>query len=395
MRVSPLPLPDGPDVLGALDALVAAIDGSGPPVAPYAASAAPPRLPVLRAGDVPAGLALVVTTSGTTAAPKRVLLTGDNLLTSAGAAHEVLGGPGAWLLAVPGHHVAGIQVLLRAAMGTGEPTVLDLRGGFTAAGFVAAAERMPPTGYPTYVSLVPTQVSRLLADPAGRETLASFDAVLCGGATTPGGLIEQAAAHGVRLVTTFGTTETSGGCVYDGMPLPVSHVHIDNDRHVVLGGDTVAAGYLTPHGVSEDGFYTDADGVRWFRTEDLGSFDADGRLAVHARADDLINSGGVKIAPGPVEDALVRFLPGVRDAVVVGVPDDEWGEVVAAAVTLLPRASRVPSAADARTALRGVVPDAALPRLLSVVDTLPQRGPGKPDRIAIAAWFAGPANGRS
>jgi len=344
-------------------------------------------LPALRAAQVPPELALVVSTSGSAGTPKRVLLTRDNLLASADGAHERLLGPGAWLLAVPPHHIAGIQVLLRASLGTGEPTVMDLSGGFTAAGFVAAAERMPSTGYPSYVSLVPTQVSRLLLDPAGRDTLAAFDAVLCGGATTPPGLVAQAREHDIRLVLTFGTTETSGGCVYDGMPLPLSHVHIDNDRHVTLGGATVGHGYLTRTGVSEDGFYTDADGVRWFRTEDLGSLDDTGRLVVHARADDLINSGGIKIAPGPVEDALVRYLPGVRDAVVVGVPDDEWGEVVAAAVTLVPRATRAPSAQDARAALRGVVPDVALPKLLAVVDALPLRGPGKPDRVAIAGWF--------
>ena len=111
------------------------------------------------------------------------------------------------------------------------------------------------------------------------------------------------------------------------------------------------------------------------------------------RADEIINTGGVKVAPGPVEDALVRYLPGVRDAVVVGVPDPTWGQVVAAAVTLLPsagsaRSAGVPTVEDARAALRGILPDAALPRLLQVVDAFPAKGPGKPDRAAISASFA-------
>jgi len=392
MRVNTLPLQPGPAVLAAVPALMAALDGSGPPLAPYAAGSTPPSLPAIDAAELPDGLALIASTSGSTGVPKRVLLTADNLLSSAGAAHEVLGGPGDWLLAVPPHHIAGLAVIIRAALASGEPTVMDSSGGFTPASFAAAAASMPGTGDPTYVSLVPTQVTRLLADPLGRETLAAFDAVLCGGAMAPAGMRETAAEHGIRLITTFGTTETSGGCVYDGMPLPVSHVHIDNDRHVTLGGATIAHGYLTPTGVSEDGFYTDADGVRWFRTEDLGAFDDVGRLLVTARADELINSGGVKVAPGPVEDALMRFLPGVRDAVVVGVPDPEWGEVVAAAVTVLPRTDPPPTLADARALLRGVVPDAALPRLLQVVERLPLKGPGKPDRLTIAAWFASGAS---
>jgi O-succinylbenzoic acid--CoA ligase len=171
----------------------------------------------------------------------------------------------------------------------------------------------------------------------------------------------------------------------------VSEVHIDNDRHVVLGGATVAAGYLGDPAMTADHFTDDADGVRWFRAEDLGFLDDDGRLHVTGRADEIINTGGTKVAPGPVEDALVRYVPGVRDAVVVGVPDPVWGQVVAAAVTLLPsrRAAgpAIPTVADARAALRGIVPDAALPRLLRVVEAFPTKGPGKPDRAAISASF--------
>ena len=399
MRLQPIALPSGPALLAAVGPLTAALDGAGPALLPYAAGSPPPALPGAdMAADLPEGLALVVLTSGSTGIPKRTMLTADNLLASAGAAHDVLSGPGSWLLALPAHHIAGLSVIIRAALGSaGEPAVMDLSRGFTVEGFVAAAHAMPDTPDPTYVSLVPTQVARLLADPAGVDTLAAFDAVLCGAAAIPAGLRTEARTLGIHLVTTFGMTETCGGCVYDGMPLPVSEVHIDNDRHVVLGGATVAAGYLGDPAMTADHFTVDADGVRWFRAEDLGYLDDDGRLHVTGRADEIINTGGVKVAPGPVEDALVRYLPGVSDAVVVGVPDPTWGQVVAAAIILGPQlrdrrpgergAAAVPTVADARAALRGILPDAALPRLLRVVDAFPVKGPGKPDRAAICASF--------
>jgi O-succinylbenzoic acid--CoA ligase len=383
----PVPIPLGPAVLDVLAPLAAALDGSGPPLAPYAASAPAPVLPPLRRDERPDGLALAVETSGSTGDPKRVLLTADALTSAAGATHEVLDGPGSWLLALPAHHIAGLQVLVRTVLGTGEPTAMDLTAGFTPEGFVRAALGMPSTPGPSYVSLVPTQVARLLEHPEGADMLAGFDAVLTGGSALAPALREQARVRGVRLVRTYGMTETCGGCVYDGMPLPLTEIHIDNDRHVVLGGAVVGHGYLGRPELTADHFQTDSDGVRWFRTDDLGLLDDDGRLHITGRADDLINTGGVKVAPGPVEDALVRYLPGIRDAVVVGVPDLEWGQVVAAVVTLVPGSEAAPTAALARTLLRGILPDESLPRLLRVVTAFPQRGPGKPDRVALAASF--------
>lgn len=382
-----LGLPTGPRVLDALGPLVGALTGSGPPLVPYAADDPPPVLPPTDGTPLPEDLALVVGTSGSSGDAKLVLLTADNLLASAGAAHEVLGGPGSWLLAIPAHHIGGLQVLIRAVLGTGEPTVLDLTGGFTPEAFARAARSMPATSGPAYVSLVPTQLTRLLHDPVAASVLSGFDAVLCGGASTSAAVRERARAEGVSLVLTYGMSETAGGCVYDGMPLPVAEVHIDNDRHVVLGGTTIGHGYLGLPGLTADRFQTDPDGVRWFRTDDLGRLDRRGRLHITGRADDLINTGGLKVAPGSVEDAMVRYLPGVRDAVVVGVPDAEWGQVVAAAVTLLPNAATRPTVQDARSVLRGILPDYALPRMLQVVEAFPVLGPGKPDRWTLSRAF--------
>ncbi|WP_295700045.1 o-succinylbenzoate--CoA ligase [Lapillicoccus sp.] len=359
--------------------------GGSAPVAPYAAEGPAPHL----ASDthLPDRLALVVGTSGSTGMAKRALLTVDNLVASATATHEVLGGVGSWLLAMPATHIAGIQVLVRSLVAGTTPEFLDIEDGFTAGGFVDAtgALRQRAPGR-CYTALVPTQMTRLLDDPAGVAALAAYDGVLVGGAATPETVLAAARAAGICLVRTYGMSETAGGCVYDGSPLPVSQVHIDNDHHVVLGGATVAHGYLGQPGLTADVFTVDADGTRWFRTDDLGEFGEDGLLRITGRADDFINTGGLKVAPGAVEDAIVRYVPGVRDAVVVGSSHPVWGEAVSAALTLQ-HGAPVLTLPEVRECLRGLLPDHALPRRVLIVDGIPQRGPGKPDRRALVAAF--------
>jgi O-succinylbenzoic acid--CoA ligase len=379
----PLGIPSGPDVLTILPVLEAALTGRSP-LLPYAAESAAPVVPPHNPADLPDDLALAIGTSGSTGRPKRALLTASALTQSATATHHVLGGSGAWLLAMPAHHIAGLQVLVRSLVAGTDPAVLDLRDGFTAGAFVEASARVGPTGAARrrYTAIVPTQLGRLLDDEAGVEALRGFDGVLVGGAATPAIMVERARAAGVTLSLTYGMSETAGGCVYDGSPLPVSRVHIDNDRHVVLGGETIAHGYLAEPGLSADAFNTDPDGVRWFRTDDLGHFDDGGLLVIDGRADDVINSGGVKINPGVVEDAMSRHLSEVLDVVVVGLPDPTWGERVCAVVTLADPTGQL-TTADVRSRLRGILPDSALPLQVTVLPAIPHRGPGKPDRTAI------------
>lgn len=381
----PLPIPAGPQVLDVLPDLEAALAGRSP-VLPYAAGEPEPTVPHHDPAALPEGLAVAVGTSGSTGRPKRALLTAEALDRSAWATHRVLGGSGAWLLAMPAHHIAGLQVLLRSLASGTTPTVLDLRGGFTVDAFAEAASRVAttPAARARYTALVPTQLGRLLDDPAGVAALRRFDGVLVGGAATPAAMVERARSLDVALSLTYGMSETAGGCVYDGLPLPVSRVHVDNDRHVVLGGDTVAHGYLGEPDLTADAFSTDPDGVRWFRTDDLGHFDEDGLLVVDGRADDVINTGGLKINPGVVEDAMSRHVEDVADVVVLGVPDATWGESVCAAVTLADP-SRPVTTAQVRQRLRGILPDAALPQRVLVLPAIPLRGPGKPDRAAIRA----------
>jgi O-succinylbenzoic acid--CoA ligase len=377
----PLAITAGPAAGDAAQLLRRALEGELA-VLPYAAGGQPPEVP---AGAVPDdGTALVVGTSGSTGAPKLAMLPASALSASAAATHDRLGGPGAWLLAMPPHHIAGVQVLLRCIDAGTEPGFVDLTAGFTPDAFRAAATAFG--GDRRYTALVPTQLLRLLDDGPATRALADFDAVLVGGAATPPDLLARAHAAGVNAVTTYGMSETSGGCVYSGAPLSCTTIRADDTGRIHLGGDTLATGYLGRPDLTAAAFTTDPTGHRWFRTDDLGHVGADGRWHVDGRIDDLITTGGLKVAPRLVEEALTT-LPDVAEAVVVGTDDPEWGQAVSAAVVLSP-GSAAPAVTDLRALLRGILPDHALPRRLLVLPAIPARGPGKPDRAAVAALFA-------
>jgi O-succinylbenzoic acid--CoA ligase len=378
----PLEVPPGIAVLDVLPALREALDG-GPALVPYAASAHPPAVPDEPA-DLPTGLGLVVGTSGSTGAPKLAMLTRAALTASATATHERLGGPGQWLLPMPAHHIAGLQVLVRSVVADTEPVAMDLTGGFTPAAFAIGAGHL--TGPRRYTSLVPTQLVRLLSDPAGTAALRTFDAVLLGGAAAARALLARAAEAGVNVTTTYGMSETAGGCVYDGRPLACTIVRADADGRLHLGGATLAEGYLGRPDLTAAAFSTDVDGLRWFATDDVGHQGEDGRWHVDGRIDDLVNTGGLKVAPRLVEEAISARLPEVAECAVVGVRDPEWGEAVAAALVLADGA-RPLGVAEVRAALRDALPSHALPRRVAVLDALPLRGPGKPDRGALRAML--------
>jgi O-succinylbenzoic acid--CoA ligase len=285
---------------------------------------------------------------------------------------------------MPPHHVAGVQVLLRSLAAGTTPVLADVADGFTVEAFRRATGTM--TGGRRYTAVVPTQLRRLLDEPAGASALASYDAVLVGGAATDPRLLHRARDAGVVAVTTYGMSETCGGCVYDGQPLAGALVRVDDTGRLHLGGATVGTGYLGRPDLTATAFSTAADGTRWFRTDDVGHRDATGRWHVDGRLDDLVVTGGVKVAPRVVEEALTG-LDGIAEAVVVGTPDEEWGQVVSAALVLEPGTAS-PTREQVRDRLRDVLPAAALPRRVVVLPELPLRGPGKPDRDRIAARFA-------
>lgn len=331
--------------------------------------------------------AVVVATSGSTGEPKRVRLPASSIRASGEATAEVLGGHGQWLLALPTHHVAGLQVLARSALAGTEPSVLDPDTSFTPESLTAGIARLDRDGR-RYASLVPTQLRRALDSPAATEALASLDAILVGGAAADQDLLADARAAGVTVVTTYGMSETCGGCVYDGVPLLGVQVRTEGER-ILLGGPVLADGYVGAPELTASRFVTDADG-RWFVTDDRGVC-RDGRLVVLGRLDDVIVTGGHKVDPADVEAAL-RSIPTIEDALVVGIEDREWGHRVAALVTVavVPSDGRTSStaapqdsetrAAALREALRGRLPAHAVPRQLVVVDGIPLLRTGKPDR---------------
>ncbi len=386
MQLEPLAVPAGPDVLDVLPRLEEALAG-GRPVLPHSASAPPPLVSSRNPEGLPPDLAVVVGTSGSTGTPKRAMLGAAALVASARGTHDRLGGPGRWMLPLPAHHVAGLQVLVRSLVAGTRPVVMDQGGGFLPRAFAAATEALGPGG-PRYTAVVPTQLVRLLDDPAGTEALLRYDAVLAGGAALAPALRARAERTGVTVVTTYGMSESSGGCVYDGRPLDGTQVAFDADLRIHLGGSTIAHGYLARPDLTRQSFGTDEDGVRWFRTDDVGHLDEHSRLHVDARVDDLVNTGGLKVAPRLVEEAMAVHVPGVREVVVVGTPHPEWGEAVSALVVLEPGAL-VDSltVSQVRAHLRGILPDHALPRRVRTASGVPLAGPGKPDRRAVAALF--------
>jgi O-succinylbenzoic acid--CoA ligase len=333
---------------------------------------------------LPHDLALTIATSGSSGRPKLAMLTRAALRASADATHERLGGQGQWMLAMPAHHVAGIQVLVRSLVAGTTPVAMDLAGGFTTAAFARATGEIAP-GATAYTALVPTQLVRLLSSPDGRQALTRYAAVLVGGAAAPSSLLAEARDAGVRLATTYGMSETAGGCVYDGQALDVSFVQLEEDGRIRLGGATLAQGYLGEPALTAAAFSEDMSGTAWFRTDDVGHLDDRGALVVDGRIDDLINTGGLKVAPRLVEEALA-LLDAVTEAVVVGSPDPEWGQVVSAAIVVTP-GSPPPTLEDVRDRLRGILPDHALPRRLAILSDLPLRGPGKHDRAAVRRLF--------
>ncbi|MBF4623142.1 AMP-binding protein [Clavibacter sp. VKM Ac-2872] len=363
---------DGPALLARpLDAPVA--DGDPPPPA-----------------EVERRVALVVETSGTTSRPKRVALSSDALLASAAASQAALGAPGQWILALPTHYIAGLQVLVRSIAAGSTPAVLA-PGSFDPRAFAEIAASMDAR-VARYTSLVPTQLHRLVEAAEGgdggdaarrvRDAVRRLDAILVGGQATPPHLVDRAAALGWRVVRTYGSSETAGGCVYDGVPVATAEVAVV-DGQVELAGPMLAEGYLGDPGAT-DAAFGEHDGRRWYRTGDGGEL-VDGVLRITGRLDDVVISGGEKLRLAAVEEAvrsLVAWGPHLGEAVAVPGEHPGWGQrpVVFAPGTVDPElAERVRRELAARL---GRVAGSAVVRGVDALPTLPS---GKPDRRALRA----------
>lgn len=386
----------------------------------------------------PESLALVVGTSGSTGSPKQTALSVRALRASARATESffadcpspgsakqrrvVFEDPAQWLLALPAHYVAGAQVLARSVLAGTTPVVAaSVTDGvsFTPEVFLNAAERLSCAR--RFVSLVPTQVHKLLeaaeASPAlGSEiydVLGQFTGILLGGAPASASLLAAARELGLNVVTTYGSAETAGGCVYSGVALPGVRLRVvaedagladspvvagaEAAGRIWLGGEHLASGYLGDSARTASHFFVDVHGCRWYRTDDYGSLtppapntSEDGgalALSVLGRSDDVIITGGVKVSSHAVA-AVLESHPAVREAAVAGVPDARWGAAVIAAVTLrnLPEhygADAAETAGQLQQLCGAQLGAAGVPKVVRIVPDFPAASTGKPDRLAI------------
>ena len=380
-------------------------------------------------------IALVVGTSGSTGTPKRTALTARALAASAVATERFFGSnsdaASQWLLALPAHYIAGAQVLARSVLAGTAPVIARSviePVHFSPEVFLQAVEHMSSAR--RFISLVPTQLHKLLesadADPhlgaEIHEALGSFTGILLGGAPASTDLLAAATALGLNTVTTYGSAETAGGCVYSGSVLPGVRVELVPEEgmpavpdtggepaqvgRIWISGAHLASGYIGDAARTAEHFFSAADGTRWYRTDDYGLLSpaaapdsnkncSEQRLQVLGRSDDVLISGGVKISARAVATVLEEH-PAVREACVVGLPDARWGTAIAAAVTLVSSAL-APSAAGngmspalteelctllrARCAEKLGAP--AAPKQLSILPDFPLTSTGKPDRAEI------------
>lgn len=317
---------------------------------------------------------LTVLTSGSRGEPKEVALSASAVKASAHSAATRLGGAGQWVLALPVRYVAGMQTVVRSLLASARPVVLSDHGDLSSAVSALTHERR-------YLALVPTQLHRMLGSRRDTEALAALDAVLVGGAAAGRDLLDTAGAAGVRVVTTYGMTETCGGCVYDGVPLDGVEIALGDRGRVKLAGPVLFDGYVGRPALTAEVL---RDG--WLHTPDSGRVDG-GRLVVLGRLDDVVVSGGVNVPLAVVERRLLSH-PSLSAVAVVGVPDAEWGARVVAYVVVEPRADS-PSPAELRDFVGEVHPREWAPRDLAVVDALPVLASGKVDRQALLRGTAG------
>lgn len=384
------------------------------------------------AGSEP--IALVVGTSGSTGTPKRTALTARALAASAAATERFFGSnsdaASQWLLALPAHYIAGAQVLARSVLAGTAPVIARSviePVHFSPEVFLQAVEHMSSAR--RFISLVPTQLHKLLesadADPhlgaEIHEALGSFTGILLGGAPASADLLAAATALGLNTVTTYGSAETAGGCVYSGSVLPGVRVELVPEEgmpavpdvegkpaqvgRIWISGAHLASGYIGDTARTAEHFFTAADGTRWYRTDDYGLLSpaaapnsnkncSEQRLQVLGRSDDVLISGGVKISARAVATVLEEH-PAVREACVVGLPDARWGTAIAAAVTLVPSAGAAAAPTENRPALNEELSALlrarcaeklgapAAPKQLSILPDFPLTSTGKPDRAEI------------
>lgn len=286
--------------------LAKAMDSDGPAIA----------LAPTSCQAVPSEIALVVNTTGSAGKSKEVGLTASALRASATASHSFIGATSgdSWSLLLPLNHIAGINVLVRSLeLGT---TPFDLRNS-------------PSIGQSAYsaaefTAIVPTQLYRALhGDSELLHHLQGCRAVLVGGASLSNELRSEAIARKINVIETYGSTETSGGCIYDGQPLNGVQVRIDESKRLQIKGSVIAHSYLNQEQplVDENGWYT---------TADLAHF-VDEKIVIEGRSDDVFISGGENISLTSIEQTISAKFPNLEVAAFT-IKDSEWGQSLCCAL---------------------------------------------------------------
>ena len=318
----------------------------------------------------------IVETSGSTGRPKRVMLSQRAVRASIELSGRRLGERGRWLLALPPSYVAGVNVIARSLAAGASPVVLAEHATFAEATAALAGDGWGDG--PTFLSLVPTQLHRLLED--GGEDLAAlktFHTVLPGGGPVDPALRARATAAGIHIVPTYGSAETCGGCVYDGLPLDGVGLAIGADGRIRISGPTLFDGYQGEPELTDEVL---VDG--WFLTSDAGRLDEDGRLQLLGRIDDMVVTGGVNV-PAALVARRLREHPAVADAEALGMPDEEWGNRLVAFVTWRDGGSAHGALDELRDWVGEAHPRSWAPRQLVVLPQIPHLPNGKADRLAL------------
>jgi len=376
-----------------------ALDGTGPAIAPMADSPefiVRQTLEALRPNDPEFPLesndiAIVSATSGSTGTPKGVLLSKQALEASATAFGNRFGTNNRWVVSMPAHRIAGIMVLVRSWFHNSpfeiDPSVGGART-FESAAFAAttmrAVRESAADGRALMVSLVPTQIARLLeSGSVGIEALQSYDLVLSGAAATPQPMLNRMRELGIKVSVSYGMTETCGGCVFDGRPLDGVKVSLGTKDdvepgRVTISGPVTASGYrLRP----------DLDAVSFIsgqvQTHDVGKLDSSGLLHILGRLDDVVTVGGVNVALSAVE-SLIRHHPAIEDVAVIDLQDELWGSIpIAYVVTRYHITDTSNLISEIQSTIRDQISRAAVPRTVQFVASLPMLDSGKIDRISL------------
>ena len=390
-----------------LEVLPAALDGSGPAIAPtptisvtvgnaYVARILDATRPDDPSAPLEADAAVVLATSGSTGTPRGVLLSSKALRA---IDPSVIGNAcPIWIVAIPVTSAGGFNVLMRSVASGTEPITLPSVGGaapFGPTSFAEAVAMAHTRNGDVRTSLVAAQLRRLLSDERATEALQSCTLVLIGGGPLDAHTRAMAEALRVPVVSTYGATETAGGCVYNGRALPGVNVTIDVNGEVLVTGDVLAHGYRLDPAATASRF-TEAG----YRTGDLGEL-SDGVLRITGRIDDVVIVNGVNVSVIAVEDAL-RSLPDIANAAVVSASTRTEPTITEPTITeptitepTIAAFIEVRDGCDPR-AITAMAQEfiaqelgrAAVPRIIKIVETVPTLPNGKPDRVALRATAA-------